>query len=221
MSVLVVRFQNNDKPWSEDVLMQDVDAEWRRRLKPFRGDLRLDSPGETPGPYRKRDDAIRRGVKRIMSSEPGDMVFISNARGKGVRARVVDAQNPFGVVYHTVGPCKDDYENIVYDHNAAGQLVKLQRPAMLAYHEAERMNGAPIRITGIGWRSCASQDALYRSDPSRFAPSERSRHCRGLAIDVYNTADNLTTLAKGCLEAVGFCQGVSGEPWHFAYTECA
>lgn len=224
MGVLVARFQTNDKPWSDYVLMQDVDAEWRKRLRPFRGELRLDSPGEVlPGPFRKRDDAITRAVKKITGAhDPGLTVFVSNARQKGVRAHVVDAEHPFGSVFHTSGPCKDDYDNIVVDHNMAGQLVKLQKPAMLAYHEAEQLNGKPIRITGMGWRSCSEQTALYESSdpPGRFAPPDISRHPRGLALDIYNTPDNLTPKAKASLEVVGFCCGVPGEPWHYAYLEC-
>ncbi len=222
MTVLTCRFQTNDKPWSDDVLMDDVEAEWRKRLKPFRGDLRLDSPDELPGPFRKRDDAITRGVHTVTTqTKPGLIVFISNAKGKGVRVRVAESENPFGPIFRTTGPCNDSYPNIVVGQNAAGQRVKLQKPALLAYQEAERLNGRPIRITGEGFRSCASQWSLYRSEPGRFANPDSSRHCRGLAIDVYNTADNLTPKAKSSLEAVGFNFAVSGEPWHCSYLESA
>lgn len=221
MSVLTVKFQTGDKAWSDDVLMQDVEAEWRKRLKAIRGDLRLDSPGEMPGPFRKRDEAITRAVHQVMSqTKPGLTIFVSNDKGKGVRAHVVASQHPFGQIFHTTGPCKDDYPNMVNDHNAAGQIVKLQKPAMLAYHEAERLNGRAIRITGEGFRSCSLQWSLYNSDPGRFANPNDSRHCRGLAIDVENTPENLTAKAKTSLVSVGFCFGVSGEPWHAAYTEC-
>ena len=90
---------------------------------------------------------------------------------------------------------------------------------MLAYAEAERLNGRPIRITGEGWRSCNSQYVLYHSDPGRFADPARSRHCRGLAIDVYNTADNLTAKAKASLEYVGWNFAVPGELWHASFLE--
>jgi hypothetical protein len=216
----VVRFQTGDRPWSENVLMQYVETEWRRRLKLIRGKLRIVGPDRDPGPYRERDDAIHRAAQEITSSDTGTVLRLENERDKGVRARVVDAQNPFGPVYHTTGPCRDDYPNMVIRHNAGGQIVKMQEPALEAYAEAERLNGRPIRITGEGWRSCAIQSALYRSDPGRFANPAYSRHCRGLAIDVFNTPDNLTAKAKTALESVGFCFGVNGEPWHAAYTEC-
>ena len=137
---------------------------------------------------------------------------------------------PFGDIFPHVSPCKDDFPNIVTDHNAAGQIVKLQEPAMRAYHEAERLNGRklpwhkhrtpkPIRITGIGFRSCADQTDLYvhSSPPGRFAPPDSSRHCNGLAIDVYNDTTNLNTRTKRCLIKVGFSFPVSGEPWHACY----
>lgn len=220
MSVLTCKFQTNDKPWSDDVLMGDVEAAWRKRLKPFLGDLRLDTPGELPGPFRKRDDAITRGVRQVTTQKaPGLTVFISNEQGKGVRAHVVASKHPFGEIFHTSGPCKDDYPNMVNDHNAAGQIVRLQKPAMLAYHEAERLNGRPIKITGEGFRSCALQADLYRSNPGRFADPDFSRHCRGLALDVENTPENLTSKAKASLEAVGFNFAVAGEPWHCSYLE--
>ncbi|MGH2595789.1 MAG: hypothetical protein ACRDH7_07475 [Actinomycetota bacterium] len=219
--VLLAKFQTNDKPWSDPVLPQDWESTYRKRLIPFRGELRLDSPGELPGPYRPRKEAIHRAVTRFDHEDnPGLTIFISNRAHKGVRAQLIRVNQPFGPIFHTTGPCKDNYPNIVVDHNAAGQLVKLQRCSMLAYHEAERLNGKPITITGEGWRSCSQQSALYHSDPGRFANPDDSRHCRGLAIDVTNTPANLTTKAKASLESVGFCQGVSGEPWHFAFSEC-
>jgi hypothetical protein len=133
----------------------------------------------------------------------------------------------FGDIFPCEGPCRDDYPNIVTDHNAAGQLVTLQEPAMRAYHHAEFLNGRKlpwkprkpkaIRITGIGLRTCSSQTDLFHSDSHRFAPPESSRHCRGLAIDVFNTPDNLTRRAKAKLIACGFSFPVSGEPWHACF----
>lgn len=135
---------------------------------------------------------------------------------------------PFGDIWPCEGICKDNYRNIVISQNAGGQIVKLQEPAMRAYHEAERLNGRKlpwkkhrkpkaIRITGEGWRSCFSQAALYHSDPGRFANPNDSRHCRGLAIDVFNDRADLNTRTRRCLRRVGFSFPVSGEPWHACY----
>jgi len=139
-------------------------------------------------------------------------------------------KTPFGAIYPTEGPCYDNYANIVTFHNTAGQLMKLQEPAKRAWLEAERLNGRKlpwkklrkpkaIRITGEGWRSCSSQTALWQSDSHRFAYPGGSRHCRGLAVDVYNTPDNLTARAKRSLEACDWNFGVSGEPWHCSFWE--
>lgn len=221
MTLMVAKFQTNDKPWSDNVLPQDWEREWARRLRPFLGPFALREQGDQFGPMRKRSDIIHRAVTQMDAQEEPTTFFIANKNKKGVRAHMTLAgAEAFGSVFHTVGPCKDDYPNIVIRHNAAGQLFKMQEPAALAYAMAEELNGRAIRITGEAWRSCSQQSALYRSDPGRFADPDKSRHCRGLAMDVYNTPDNLTARAKDSLEAVGFCQGVSGEPWHFAFTEC-
>lgn len=214
-------FQTNEGRWSDPVLPQGYRHETSSRLRLIRGELHIREPGGEFGPYRPRPEAISRFVTRLTAaSSPGLALFIANTRGKGVRARVVERDQPFGYIYPTVGDCRDNYPNMVVEHNLAGQMVKLQSPAMLAYHEAERLLGRPIRITGIGWRSCASQRALYASDPGRFADPDYSRHCRGLAIDVENTPANLNSRSHNALVAVGFCFGVSGEPWHAAYSEC-
>jgi len=139
-------------------------------------------------------------------------------------------KTPFGDIFPTQGRCKDDYPTIITFQNAAGQLMRLQAPAMRAFLEAERLNGRKlpwrkhrrpkaIRITGEGWRSCASQASLYRSDPGRFADPASSRHCRGLAVDVYNTPDNLTRRARRALQRTGWRFAVAGEPWHASYWE--
>jgi hypothetical protein len=212
------RMQVNSNPWrDEDVLAQDLEPEWRRLLKPFRGDLRLDSPSEEPGPWLSRPDAIHRGVTQMTGGKTGTVIFISNKAKKGVRCRSVHSEHPYGPVFQCVGPCKDDYPNMVIRHNAGGQIFKLQEPVALAYADAERIYGKPIRITGEGWRSCSSQTALWRSDPGRFANPDGSHHCRGLAMDVYNDSVNLNARSRAALISVGFAFPVSGEPWHCDY----
>lgn len=221
---MIAKFQTNDKPWSQDpVLEQYWRQEWAKRLRPFLGPFHQREQGDLFGPYRKRSDAIDRVVGAMGRESGPTTYFVANKSGKGVRAHMMFAtpEEAFGKVYHTVGPCQDSYPNMVIDHNMAGQIVKMQESAMLAYHMAEELNGKAIRITGEGWRSCSQQSALHNSPPpGRFADPDVSRHCRGLALDIYNTPDNLTPKAKASLEAVGFCQGVPGEPWHFAFTEC-
>lgn len=222
--MLVAKFQTNDKPWSDLVLAQYWRPEWRRRLRPFTGPFHLrNNDGHPPvddfGPYRARDEIIDRVLTQMGSGDAGEFFYICNANGKGARAQLRDVDQPFGRVYHTVGPCKDDYPNVTTTHNLAGQLLRGQLPALLAFHEAERLNGRAIRITGEGQRSCSLQSALYRSDPGRFAPPDTSRHCRGLAFDIEYTPSNLTSKARASLEAVGFIFGVSGEPWHCAFME--
>jgi hypothetical protein len=212
------RMQVNDNPWRpEDVLVQDLEQTWRKLLRPFRGKLRLDSPGEIPGVYRQRPDAIHRGVTEMTHEKTGHVVFLSNEAHKGVRCRSVHSEHPYGPIYPCVGPCKDDYPNMVIRHNAGGQIFKMQEPAADAYAEAERINGRPIRITGEAWRSCSQQSALWRSDPGRFANPDTSRHCRGLAMDVYYSSENLTAKARDALISVGYSFPVSGEPWHCCY----
>lgn len=222
-TLLIARFQTNDKPWSDPVLQQTWEHEWGKRLRPFLGPFHQREQGDLFGPYRKRADAVHRVTVKMDGQDKPATFYVENKAHKGVRAHMMFAtpEEAFGKVYHTVGPCKDDYPNMHIDHNMAGQIVKMQEPAMLAYHMAEEINGAAIRITGEGWRSCSQQSILHNSPPpGRFADPDVSRHPRGLAIDVYNTPDNLTPKAKAALEAVGFCQGVPGEPWHFAFTEC-
>ena len=220
--MIAYRFQNNDKPWSDEFLAQDIEHEWRRRLKPFRGELNIDEPDQTPGVYKERSITIHRAVTEMTGeTKPGRTIFVANKNRKGVRCHAIEANHPFGPIFHTMGPCKDDYPNITYRHNGAGQILHAQLPALLAFLEAERLNGRPIRITGEGFRSCSVQTQLHNAEPGRFADPDNSRHCRGLAFDVYNTPDNLTAKAKTCLEAVGFCFGVPGEQWHAAYLECA
>lgn len=215
----VFKFQVNDHPWrDEEVLAQDIEAKWAKLLRPFRGKLRLDAPGEDPGPYLQRPEAIHRGATKMTSGDTGQVIFISNERHKGVRCRSIPAgKYPFGEGYPVVGPCRDDYPNMVVRHNAGGQIFRMQEPAADAYAAAEKAYGRPIRITGEAWRSCSIQSALYRSDPGRFANPDSSRHCRGLAMDVYNSSANLNTASRAALIAVGFSFPVSGEPWHCCY----
>lgn len=222
MTIMVAKFQTNDKPWSTDVVLpQDWEHEWARRLRPFIGPFHQREQGDQFGPFRKRSDAVHHVTVTMDAQKQPTTFFVANKSGKGVRAHMtLVGPEAFGKVFHTIGPCKDDYPNIITRHNMAGQLVTLQEPAMLAYLMAEELNSHAITITGQGFRSCELQSALFHSDPGRFADPDESRHCRALAIDVTNIPTNLTPKAKWCLEEVGFCQGVPGEPWHFAFTEC-
>lgn len=136
-------------------------------------------------------------------------------------------QTPYGPIYPTVGPCRDDYLNIRTRTTPSGTILKLQLPAIRAWERAELRNGRKypwrkhrtpkaIPVTGT-WRSCAEQTQLHNDDPQRYADPNGSRHCRGLAGDV-NTAF-LTRRVKRCLAREGFHMPRADEPWHWSYYE--
>jgi hypothetical protein len=142
---------------------------------------------------------------------------------------MTEVKTPYGDIFPTVGPCRDNYPNLKTFQNAAGQTMTLQAPAMRAFLEAERLNGRklpwrkhrkPKAITVTGSiRSCADQTRLHNSDPGRFADPDSSRHPRGLAIDATNITTNLTRRAKAALVKVGFHLPRTDEPWHYSYFE--
>ena len=115
------------------------------------------------------------------------------------------------------GKCKDDYRRIEILHNGNGEVVKLQHAALNSFQAAQDAVGSQIHLTGIGWRSCASQATLYASDPSRFAPPDGTAHTRGLAIDVSQAqpADKLAKIHRA-LTNRGWHQARSDEPWHYS-----
>lgn len=117
------------------------------------------------------------------------------------------------------GPCRDDYHRLrIYDQPPAGGApVKLQSAALESFRDAESHLGYAIALTG-SWRSCSYQDELYDSDRKRYAPSQVSAHCRGLAIDV-SMGQSLKRLGevKAALVYRGWHQARPDEPWHYSF----
>ncbi len=136
-------------------------------------------------------------------------------------------ETPYGAIFPTVGPCKDDYPNIVTHTTVAGTMLTMQMPAIRAWEAAEFRNGRKlpwkkhrkpkaIPVTGT-LRSCSLQAHLYASDHDRYAAPETTRHCRGLAGDI-NTGF-LNRRVRRCLIAEGFHFPRDDEPWHASYWE--
>lgn len=134
----------------------------------------------------------------------------------------------FGKVFRDVGGCKDDYDNIVTSSSyrkpsgvirkrARKVAITGQRPMIEAIRRAEEILGREIVVTGSA-RTCELQAALYKSNPSRYAPPSVGLHCQGLAIDVTTEDPELTTKVREVLTRVGFTQArVADEPWHFSF----
>jgi hypothetical protein len=118
----------------------------------------------------------------------------------------------------------------VYSETAGDVL--LQGPALRSFRQAEllatpkrlRKKGKvkPIILTGVGFRSYATQEALYYSpenvNGTRFANPDGSLHCEALAADTHN---GLSLVRKArvrkALIAVGWFFPISGEPWHASF----
>lgn len=131
---------------------------------------------------------------------------------------------PYGPIFHG-GPCDDDYENIVlYDQGGDRAVIKMQRPAIKSFKEAEeaitRKFGRKqfILLTG-SWRSCELQRQLFASDPNRFAHPDTTLHTRGLAIDV---SQNQSSLKLKRIHTALTNRGWNrvrpdDEPWHYSF----
>lgn len=114
----------------------------------------------------------------------------------------------------------------------AGDVV-LQGPALRAFREAEfratparkRRKGLvdPIILTGVGYRSFATQAALYygpsNTNGTRFANPNGSLHVEALAVDVHTGFLGLPAgfRAKKALKECLFIFGVPGESWHASF----
>lgn len=148
-------------------------------------------------------------------------------------------------VIHYGGPCRDDYPNMErldQDPDGANVILTLQRPAMKAFLAAqvrfakksgwseERINRTTVRIGGKRYpvgrrivilagtnRTCATQTALYRKDPNRYAAPQITGHTRGLAIDRSNIQLRLADVDQ-CLKLEGWTRTrPEDEPWHWSY----
>lgn len=141
-------------------------------------------------------------------------------------------ETKFGNVYRMVGGCKDDYSNITTSRSyrkTSGVVrvrprtvaITLQRPAIKALRVVEAHLGQEVVVTG-SLRTCELQAALYRKDPSRYAPPSVGVHCQGLAIDVNTTwrsalSDKDEAEFVKLMHQVGFNQSRPDEPWHWSY----
>jgi hypothetical protein len=221
--VRAYKIRRPNDTWGPPIFDEEFyDQSVHKRMSKIDGPVHLSIDGDPFGPYVSRGTGTTRLLNKSHDGKAGDWYRLWNKDKKGVTTRIVDAKRNYGNIFPTTGPCKDDYPNIKVAHNMAGQLVKLQEPALLSYLDAERINGHAIQLTGYpfgGWRSCEIQSQLYRSDPGRFADPDGSRHCRGLAIDVYYSSSNLTAKARAALVSLGWNFAVSGEPWHCSYIE--
>lgn len=128
----------------------------------------------------------------------------------------------WGTVHRTI-KCRDDWNNIIIYHQDSQRIVKLQKPAMESFKECEdriakhlHQSSHHIHITGVGWRSCADQAALYRSDPTRFAPADGSLHPQGLAIDLDMGAPHAEENKRTLLNH-GWHFPRADEPWHVSF----
>ena len=134
-----------------------------------------------------------------------------------------DFKTPYGVIHvRNPGPVKR-YENIKTYAQTASRHVVLQGPALRAFKAAEARVATKrkrhILITGSGYRSYATQAALYNSDSSgRYADPDGSMHVEALAVDIDQSQGYLRLRAiKKALVAEGWHYGVSGEPWHASF----
>lgn len=83
-------FQTNNARWSDPVLVQDLEREYRSRLRLIRGKLHKRRHGDPFGPFKPRREAIHVAVTEMSAQEdPGLQTFLANIRGKGVRCRAV------------------------------------------------------------------------------------------------------------------------------------
>jgi hypothetical protein len=117
------------------------------------------------------------------------------------------------------GRCRDDYARIEIYHQVPGQRwVRLQRPALDSFREAENKLGFAIFLTGSS-RTCELQTALYMGDQNRFAHPDKTAHCRGLAIDVSTSMSQAKqTAIRRALKNRGWHQSrPDDEPWHHSF----
>jgi hypothetical protein len=140
------------------------------------------------------------------------------------------------------GPCRDNYRNLVtYDQGGGNTVLELQRPAMLAFLEAQVYyaqacgwsrariarntvkvgklwvpEGRPIILLAGTNRSCETQARLYSSDRNRYASPAITGHTRGLAIDRSNAQPNLDKVDRALAKAGWTRTRPTDEPWHWS-----
>jgi len=145
-------------------------------------------------------------------------------------------KTPYGTIRYG-GPCRDTYPSFItldqFPKNDGNVILVLQGPAMRAFKAAQvryakqtgwskkqldnSPAGRPIIILAGTNRSCATQRALYASDPNRYANPNITGHTRGLAIDRSNDQPYLPIVDR-CLAAEGWNRTrPDDEPWHWSY----
>lgn len=134
-------------------------------------------------------------------------------------------KTPYGLIRYG-GACRDSYPNFeTYDQGGGHTVLTLQRPAMKAFKAAEeryqnKTNPQKvIRVLPGTNRTCATQTALYRSDPNRYADPKYTGHTRGLAIDVDQSqgAANLKMIYTALRNEGWHKARPDDEPWHLSY----
>lgn len=142
-------------------------------------------------------------------------------------------RTPYGLLHYEPEACKDDYPNVqTYEQGEGHTVFTLQASAMRAFKAAEERyarktgwseerikregHGRFIEVLPGTNRSCATQAALYRRDPNRYASPNTTGHTRHLAIDVSQAQSNLAII-RAALLAEGWKQVRSDEPWHYSY----
>lgn len=146
-----------------------------------------------------------------------------------------EIQTPTGPIRYG-GPCRDDYPNFeTYAQGGGNTVLTLQRPAMRAFKDAQATyakashwtkkrreknpDGKAIKVLPGTNRSCATQSALFKSDPGRYADPKITGHTRGLAIDVDQSQGWLALRRiRRALRLAGWTQTrPDDEPWHYSY----
>lgn len=134
-------------------------------------------------------------------------------------------QTPYGVIRYG-GACRDKYPNFeTYNQEGDHTILTLQRPAMKAFKAAEvryqnKTNEKKLILVLPGTnRTCATQAALYRSDPNRYANPAYTGHTRGLAVDIDQRQGltNLRMIYTALLNEGWKKARPDDEPWHLSY----
>lgn len=129
---------------------------------------------------------------------------------------------------------------------APGNTILLAPAAAQGFANWKTAWGGDIPCTS-GWRDPAVQQAAYEQNSKRFAPADKSWHCKGAAVDVDNnwlsalSAANKTKLRQAAYttgwgqcryrQEIGVTPGFecpcnpsngtkTDEPWHFSYGGC-
>lgn len=115
------------------------------------------------------------------------------------------------------GPTRDGESAMQYMKIQPGVKLDGLNPTLLKQfksmvQEYGETTGKSVIITS-GYRDRATQEELYRKDPSKAAKPGRSLHEFGLALDV-NSADLDAMDKAGLMRKYGFTRPVGGEPWH-------